>query len=402
MRILMIHRYFWPDTPPYASMLRVYGTAWVSDGHHVDVFTSQPSYKRKLRNKKRATAETIDGINVHRCTLLDESRGGMALRLTNMVLFLLQLSWFIVKRPRYSVVVMSTVPQVVGAWVASVFSSMKKSRFIYHMQDIHPEGAQITGVLRNSVVGKVLRYMDAQTCHRAHRIVVLSDDMKATLLAREKSLEDKIRVIKNPVVQGFSDRAEIPDDMLKADGVFRVVFAGNIGRWQALDRVVDVGKLLKDTSGIEIVLLGEGASKDALVQRAQTGGNNNIRFFGHQPVNVADKIVKDADLALITLAPGMYKVAFPSKIMTYCLAGVPVLAMIESHSELAKIIAEKEIGYSVEMDDVEALASVIREASKNPVSVSKLGKNAKGFGDVAFDEQMILSTWDKMMDAQPA
>ena len=46
MRILAAHRYFWPDSPPYAVMLREIGRAWVADGHSVSVVSSQPSYKQ--------------------------------------------------------------------------------------------------------------------------------------------------------------------------------------------------------------------------------------------------------------------------------------------------------------------------------------------------------------------
>lgn len=402
MRILLIHRYFWPDTPPYASMLRVYGTAWTGGGHDVDVFTSQPSYKHELRNEKRESFETVDGIGIHRCTLVNESRGGAAARLLNMVLFLIQMAWFLGASSRYDVVVMSTVPQVLGAWLASLIAAMKNTRFIYHMQDIHPEGAELTRVLKNRMLIRLLRGLDMQTCSRAYQIVVLSEDMKNTLVARNSSLSRKIRVIKNPVVRQFSDRACVPDGLLKSSSIFRVVFAGNIGRWQALDRVVEAGILLKDKPEIEIVLLGEGACKAALVQQANRGNANNIRFFGHQPVSVADEIVQDADLALITLAPGMYKVAFPSKIMTYCAAGIPVLAMIETHSNLAKLITEQNIGYSVGMNDVTALAAVIHEASQQPAIVARLGRNAKKFSERAFDEAQILSDWNDMIGSQHA
>ena len=34
-RVLLVHRYFWPDTPPYAAMLREIGRALVDAGHSV-------------------------------------------------------------------------------------------------------------------------------------------------------------------------------------------------------------------------------------------------------------------------------------------------------------------------------------------------------------------------------
>ena len=45
LRLLLVHRYFWPDTPPYAVMLRAIAAHWAAAGHRVEVLAGQPSYK---------------------------------------------------------------------------------------------------------------------------------------------------------------------------------------------------------------------------------------------------------------------------------------------------------------------------------------------------------------------
>ena len=50
---LAVHRYYWPDTPPYASMLRTIAAEWTGAGHPVDVLTSQPSYKPEANIAQR-------------------------------------------------------------------------------------------------------------------------------------------------------------------------------------------------------------------------------------------------------------------------------------------------------------------------------------------------------------
>ena len=48
MRILIVYRYFWPDTPPYATMLRDISRWLAEAGHDVEILTAQPSYKPEV------------------------------------------------------------------------------------------------------------------------------------------------------------------------------------------------------------------------------------------------------------------------------------------------------------------------------------------------------------------
>ena len=75
LRVLAIHRYYWPDSPPYASLLRVIAEHWSSAGHDVRVLTSQPSYKPEQGLDAAPTEETIDGVVVRRIGMKPD-RGG--------------------------------------------------------------------------------------------------------------------------------------------------------------------------------------------------------------------------------------------------------------------------------------------------------------------------------------
>ena len=72
MKVLAIHRFYSPDTPPYASILRAIVYQWVKDGHEVNVLSSQPSYKAGIQNIKQASREIVDGAEVIRLNLPSE------------------------------------------------------------------------------------------------------------------------------------------------------------------------------------------------------------------------------------------------------------------------------------------------------------------------------------------
>ena len=66
MRILIIYRHFWPDSPPYASLLRSIAGRLVRDGHQVEIWTEQPGYKSADTRKRAPRREQLDGIRVER------------------------------------------------------------------------------------------------------------------------------------------------------------------------------------------------------------------------------------------------------------------------------------------------------------------------------------------------
>ena len=74
MKILLVHRYFWPDHPNCGQILWHLAKHLSSLGHTIDVITSLPSKdlnSRKINSKK---IEKIDNIKIKRLDLIIEGR----------------------------------------------------------------------------------------------------------------------------------------------------------------------------------------------------------------------------------------------------------------------------------------------------------------------------------------
>jgi len=148
LRILTIHRYYWPDAPPYASLLRAIVARWSASGHHVDVLTSQPSYKPELANERRASREQVDAATVHRIAMRPD-RSGRGRRVLNLVRFPALVAWRILRGPRYDVVMCSTAPPVLLGAAVSWAAHRRGATFVYHCMDVHPEIGTISGEFAN-------------------------------------------------------------------------------------------------------------------------------------------------------------------------------------------------------------------------------------------------------------
>jgi colanic acid biosynthesis glycosyl transferase WcaI len=394
MNVLLIHRYFWPDTPPYAYMLKEIGQHLVDHGHEVDVFSTQPDYKGHFSVNRQPTSEVINRLNIKRLTMFKENGRSVIFRLINMFYFSLRVFVYIALSGRHNAVMVSTAPPILLAFFAALAAKLTNKKFIYHCMDIHPEIGRISGEFSNVFLFKLLLSLDSLTCKWASRIVVLSGDMQNSILQRP-GLEGlkNIDLIANFDISNEVSHVEAPKEFKKIDTKFRILFAGNIGRFQNLTSLLNVLHYLSDNPEIEFVFIGEGAEKNALIEKYADKLNKQLFFFPHQSVDIARAIIKDADLGLVSLSKDIYKYAYPSKTMTYLAESCPILSFVESSSELSKFVLNEHIGIVASPDNLQELAIQIRELFNSNSKQEEMKLNAKQASKSYFSKSLIMEKW---------
>ena len=238
MKVLIVHRYYWPDTPSYAQMLHIMAQRYVADGHDVTVFSTQPGYNESDSGKAPAY-EVVEGIKIYRTPLLPETKSATMRRALNVLIFCWSLCWhFIFRWNRYDLMTVATFPPTVMGCCARWLCWLSRTRYLYHCQDLYPEVAEASQLLKRKWMGDLARSIDRRNCRRAARVVVLSNDMKETLAGRGIPT-DNVTMINNFIIDELNESAEIPRELEKDEGRIRILFAGNIGRFQGLDQLME-------------------------------------------------------------------------------------------------------------------------------------------------------------------
>ncbi|MDD4977071.1 MAG: glycosyltransferase family 4 protein [Gallionella sp.] len=398
LRILAIHRYFWPDTPPYASMLRAIACRWASEGHQVEVFSTQPSYKADAAIPRQPSVQQMDGFNVKRIDLRSEA-GKPLIRLWNVLSFSLSILAHVARQPRFNVIMISTSPPVISGLVARLAAKISGARLVYHCMDIHPEIGRISGEFKHPTIFSFLRRIDISTCRSAARVVVLSQDMERAIRARPGAEASKISIINNFSIPTYDqESAVVSPEFAKQANMFRVIFAGNLGRFQGLESFIDAMTLLKDRSDIELVFMGGGRACKELVSRADAAQLNNIRFFPHQSVATAKAIISEADLCVVSLLPKIIQYAYPSKTMAYLEEGRPLLVSVELESALAATVQHENLGIAVTPGDVAGIADAIKKLADDRAAWAQMQINASERGVALFSEKSTLDLWSGLIN----
>ncbi|MBV7380164.1 glycosyltransferase family 4 protein [Maritimibacter dapengensis] len=385
MKVLLTHRFFWPDTPPYATLLRAIGDQLAQQGHRVHVFASIPSYRADGNAAPRR--EQLGALSIRRVGVLRNEKSAAWRRGANVLIYCAALFLHIL-RTRPDVVTASTFPPVLAGWSASLAARICGARFVYHLQDIHPEVSQISGAaFGRGAIYRLLRLLDNQTLRRASAIVTLSPDMAKTLSNRGLG-PLPIRIINNLALDQFGENRAAPEHLLKPAGVCRVIFAGNLGRFQNLSKLADgIARLFETNPQIELFFLGDGAAQHDL--KSRWGKHPQVKFAPFLPFDQARDLIAGADVGLVSLERGIYRVAYPSKLLTYLGLGVPVLALVEPESHLARDLVASSVGVVPDTDHPERIAQALaRLIAARPERRTVLKAH-----DRLANRDEILATW---------
>jgi len=373
-------------------MLKDIAKALSKSGFTVEVVSTLPSYKK---NFKVSLNEEDDEIPVTRLNVGHESRSNKFLRLFSMMKFIVKTSWQIVKR-KPDVVMFSTVPQVLGGFFFGGLCKLLGVKFIYHCQDIHPEIARLGADVRGGLLYKILLRMDSWTVNNSKCTVVLSKDMREHLL--ERAASDDIRIINNfSLSSEFSEVSSVDKYPLPED-TFKIIFAGNIGRFQGLDKLLELDKYLHSSNRVEFVFMGEGVLLDELKASGESLVNSTYTFIPHQPIDKAMGIIKQCQVALVTLTPNIYKYAYPSKTITNLSLGMPLLALVEEESELAVSINDMNLGFAANINSEEGVLKVANWINYNSSinNLAKISDNCNAYFRENFEKSLILKKWTEL------
>lgn len=363
MRILFLNQYFPPDAANSAYILGELAED-LGRHHEVEVLAGRPSYA------SGATTFHPQGVRVFRVHSTTFDRASMAGRLINYATYCFASALRACVLPRPDVVVAMTDPPVVG--LLGLLASRRHRRPLVQIShDVYPEIAIALGRVNSQLAVRAWRKLNRVVRSAAASIVVVGRDMR-DLLAADGVDPAKIEVIPTwASEQAANDdaRARTREEMGWTDA-FVVMHAGNAGLAQNLDVVLDAATYLRDDAGMIIVILGDGAAKPRLERRAKREGLDNIVFLAHRPKDEAQALMQAADLHIVSLVPGLWGCATPSKTYGIMAAGRPFVAVVDEGSEPARIVSEFDCGLHVPAGHAHGLALALRHLRNSPLDTA--------------------------------
>lgn len=382
MHILFITDNFPPEVNAPASRTFEHCREWVRAGYQVTVMTCVPNfpngrvyegYKNKL-----VQTENMGGIDVIRVWSYITANEGFVKRILDYVSFMVS-AVGVSPRVKAPDLVISTSPQFFSACAAYLISRMKQVPFVFELRDIWPESIKAVGAMKSSLIIRMLEKIEIFLYHHAVKIVSVTHSFKNTLIRRGVP-GDKITVVTNGVdLERFRPREKDADlkEKYGLEGKFVAGYIGTHGMAHALETLLEAADQVRHQAGgdrFRFILLGNGARKAHLLEKAKEMDLDNVIFIDSVPKEDVAKYWSLLDVSIIHLRKTpLFTTVIPSKLFECMGMGIPVLHGVMGES--AKMVEKHGVGMLFEPENADALCRGLQTLAGDPDVYKKMTRN---------------------------
>lgn len=356
-------------------------------GAEVTVITGFPSRRISEEVKDYYLAHPVEQISPNVVVKRVGSRKGEGGGLFDRMIKYAKLTWTIYKEAKKTptdAYYLYSSPFFIG-WMGCKLAKIAPT--VYNAQDLFPDTLiKIKGYGEGNPMIKFFRKMERKVYKKNTRIITISEEMKRTIMAQECPA-DKIDVIYNWADTETLHHVERADNKLMDElnvpkDKFIVSYAGDIGLFQGWPVIVEAAKRVHAVKpDVLFVIIGSGSYKEQLENQVAEEKLDFIKIRPMQPASRCAEIYSIGDLELVSIEPGLSKMALPSKTFVIMSSGSAVLSLVDQTSDIAQLIKKLDMGYTLEHGDPEALKNVIIEAYEKRDHLAEQGKNARKFAE---------------------
>lgn len=146
------------------------------------------------------------------------------------------------------------------------------------------------------------------------------------------------------------------------------VYGGNLGRPQDVAFIIECLKACKEVDNAYFVIAGSGTDRCLLEEYVNNERPEHVKLFGFIPKDEYDKMVACCDVGLIFLDHRFTIPNFPSRLLSYMQAGLPVLACTDPNTDVGQVIVDGGFGWWCESNDAEGVRDIIVGVAKQDLS----------------------------------
>ncbi len=261
---------------------------------------------------------------------------------------------------KFDLVLYST-PPITFANVVKFVKKRDNAKTYLMLKDIFPQNALDLGMMRETgikgFIYKYFRKKEKKLYALSDRIGCMSKANVEYLLKHNGEIsEDRVEICPNCMeVWDIRLNAAERQEMRKKYGIPLdkkvFVYGGNLGKPQDVHFIVDCLKECSKSENAYFIVAGSGTDRYVLEKYINEENPLNVKLFEHIPKEEYDKMIACCDIGLIFLDHRFTIPNFPSRLLSYMQAGLPVLACTDINTDIGKVIVEGGFGWWCESNN---------------------------------------------------
>ncbi len=155
------------------------------------------------------------------------------------------------------------------------------------------------------------------------------------------------------------------------------VYIGNMGVAQGMDILLDLAESLAHRDDIGFLFVGRGSEVGRLKERVRISGLTNTLFFDEVDSSEMQGLLAQCFVGLLALDPRHKTHNIPGKFLTYIMAGLPVLARVNSGTDLMRLINDEGVGRALDSTNPEPLREFLELIIDNPAEYEAMSRSGR-------------------------
>lgn len=282
---------------------------------------------------------------------------------------------------KFNLILYSTPPITFSSVIGKIKNRDNAYTYLL-LKDIWPQGLIDIGVLSTTgIKGIVTRYFRK----KERRLYDISDSIgcmskkNVEYLIEKSGIESKkLEICPNSIkvqkcIKVNKEKIRRKNALPENKTIF--VYGGNLGMAQGINFIISCLAANEKMTETFILIVGSGTEYHKLLNWFNSNHPNNSKLIPSLVKEKYMEIMAACDVGLIFLDHRFTIPNFPSRLLSYMEAGMPVIAATDSNTDVGQIIEEGGFGYWCESNDIDSFISCLnRLIDKKQRMV--MGKNA--------------------------
>ena len=249
------------------------------------------------------------------------------------------------------------------------------------LKDIFPQNAVDLGMMRKTgfkaLLYRYFRRKEKKLYAVSDRIGCMSQaNVDYVLTQNPEIASDRVEVCPNSMeTQAFSLTDDERNAMRAKYGIpldkTVFVYGGNLGKPQGIPFVIECLKTQERNERAFFLIVGDGTEYGKLASYISETKPQNVKLMQRLDRDDYDRMIAACDVGMIFLDHRFTIPNFPSRLLGYMQAGLPVLACTDPNTDLGQVIAEGGFGWWRESNDAKQFDSCVAEILESDLEPMK-------------------------------
>lgn len=268
------------------------------------------------------------------------------------------------------------------------FIKKRDGAFVYNMvKDIFPQNAVDMGMLKkDGIVYKWFKGRENKYYAISDVLGALSDSaIEALRRLNPKLIDKKIEVnpnscvLKNDKITKEQKAAILVKNKIPNDKTV-FVYGGNLGKPQGIDFLLEIIKFNEVRKGnAYFVVVGDGTEYKKIEEYFVREGAKNSKLMRRLDGRDFEDLCKASDVGLVFLSPVFTIPHYPSRVLSYMQARLPMLFALDRVSDAGAIAQKNDYGFTCINGELDKFFDFVSEFEGSRKKCEKMGENAYNY-----------------------